>query len=101
MKAKKPRSTEGFTSLDKFLDEEGTREAFQAVAIKEVLAWQITEAMKPQGLSRKRLAERMGTSRSQASRLLAPKDGNVTWGQLQRPAPFRGRTVGIAVWRLL
>ncbi|HLK81954.1 MAG TPA: helix-turn-helix transcriptional regulator [Xanthobacteraceae bacterium] len=64
--------------LDKFLDEEGAREAFQAVAIKEVLAWQITEAMKAQGLSRKRLAERMGTSRSQVSRLLDPKDGNVT-----------------------
>ncbi len=70
MKAKKPRSIEGFTSLDEFLDEEGKREA---VAIKEVLAWQIAEAMKAQGLSRKRLAERMGTSRSQISRLLDPR----------------------------
>ena len=58
MKEKKPRSIEGFTTLDKFLDEEGKREEFQAVAIKEVLAWQIAEAMKAQGLSRKRLAER-------------------------------------------
>jgi antitoxin HicB len=29
------------STLDDFLGEEGTREAFQAVAIKEVLAWQI------------------------------------------------------------
>jgi len=100
MKAKKPhskksRSIEGFTSLDKFLDEEGTREAFQAVAIKEVLAWQITEAMKAQGLSRKRLAERMGTSRSQVSRLLDPKDGNVTLVTLQRAAALLGRKVSL------
>jgi antitoxin HicB len=95
MKAKKPRSTEGFTSLDKFLDEEGTREEFQAVAIKEVLAWQITEAMKAQGLSRKRLAERMGTSRSQVSRLLDPKDGNVTLVTLQRAAALLGRKVSL------
>ena len=37
----------------------------RGVAIKEVLAWQIVEAMKAQKLSRKRLAERMKTSRSQ------------------------------------
>ncbi len=72
-----------------------TREAFQAVAIKEVLAWQITEAMKAQGLSRKRLAERMGTSRSQVSRLLDPKDGNVTLVTLQRAAALLGRKVSL------
>lgn len=95
MKAKKPRSIEGFTSLDEFLDKEGTREEFQAVAIKEVLAWQIAEAMKAQGLSRKRLAERMGTSRSQVSRLLDPKDGNVTLLTLQRAAALLGRKVNL------
>jgi hypothetical protein len=31
---KKPRSTEGLSTLDDFLAEEGTREAFQAVAVK-------------------------------------------------------------------
>ena len=50
---KKPRSTEGFTTLDEFLDEQGTREAFQAVAIKEVLAWQIRKAMETEHLSQK------------------------------------------------
>ena len=81
------------STLDELLDEEGTREAFQAVAIKEVLAWQIAEAMKTQGLSRKRLAERMGTSRSQVGRLLDPKDGNVTINTLQRAAELLGRKV--------
>ncbi len=91
--AKKRRSPKDFTSLDEFLDEEGTREEFQAVAIKEVLAWQIEQAMKKQGLSRKRMAERMGTSRSQIGRLLDPHDGNVTIETLQRAANMLGRKV--------
>ena len=81
------------SSLDAFLDEEGTLEAFQAVAIKEVLSFQIEEAMKSQKLSRRKLAERMGTSRSQISRLLDPRDGNVTLATLQRAAEMLGRKV--------
>jgi len=77
-KRKAPLSTEGFTTLEEFLDAEETREAFQAVAIKEVLTWQIEQAMKEQPLSRKRRAERMGTSRGQISRLLDPTDGKLT-----------------------
>ncbi len=88
-----PRSTEGLTRLDDFLAEEGKLEEFEAVAIKEALAWQIAEAMKEQNLSRKRLAERMNTSRSQISRLLDPKDGNVTIATLQRAARIVGRTL--------
>jgi predicted XRE-type DNA-binding protein len=92
MARKKTRRTvEGLTTLDDFLKEEGKREEFEAVAIKEVLAWQIAEAMKAQNLSRKRLAERMKTSRSQVGRLLDPKDGNVTLATLQRAARIVGR----------
>ena len=81
------------STLDEFLDQEGTREAFQAVAIKEVLAWQIEQAMKKKGISRNRLAKQMGTSRSQISRLLDPSDGNVTLVTLQRAAAMLGRKV--------
>jgi antitoxin HicB len=92
-KTKKPRSAEELSTLDEFLDEEGTRDAFQATAIKEVLAWQMTQAMKEQKLSRRRLAERMGTSRSQIGRLLDPTDGSVTLTTLQRAAEMLGRKV--------
>jgi len=96
MKKKKVRrSTDDLTTLDDFLKEEGKLEEFEAVAIKEVLAWQIAEAMKAQKLSRKRLAERMQTSRSQIRRLLDPKDGNVTIATLQRAAKIVGRTLRI------
>ena len=50
-KKHKFRSIEGFTTLDDFLAIEGTRETFQAVAIKEVLTLQIGEVMNLQGLS--------------------------------------------------
>ena len=93
MTRRKPRSTAKLATLDDFLKGQGKLEEFEAVAIKEVLAWQIGEAMKAQNLSRKRMAERMNTSRSQVSRLLDPKDGNVTLATLQRAARIVGRTL--------
>ena len=93
MATKKPRSTAGFATLDDVLDQDGTREVFQAVAIKEVLAWQIEETMKAQGLTRSALAKKMHTSRSQIARLLDPTDGNVTLATLQRAAELLGRKV--------
>ena len=35
-----PRSVEGFSTLDALLAEEGTLNAFEAVAVREVRAWQ-------------------------------------------------------------
>jgi antitoxin HicB len=93
MTKKQRRSTADLSTLDDFLIEEGSLETYQATAIKEVLAWQIEQAMKEQKLSRKGLAERMGTSRSQISRLLDPSDGNVTLATLQRAAAVVGRKV--------
>lgn len=89
------RNTDELSTLDDFLAGEGKLEAFQAIAIKEVLARQIEEAMKAEKLSRKRMAEKMGTSRSQISRLLDPRDGNVTLATLQRAAEIVGRKVRI------
>src|SRR3989442_13634697 len=93
MKKNTARSTDQLTTLDDFLKKEGKLEEFEAVAIKQVLAWQIAEAMKAQNLSRKRLAERMKTSRSQIGRLLDTKGGNVTIATLQRAARIVGRTL--------
>jgi antitoxin HicB len=51
------RSIDGLTSLDDFLAGEGKLEAFEAIAVKEVLAWQFESAMKAKKISRKRLAD--------------------------------------------
>ena len=92
-KTKRTRSARRLSTLDDFLAKQGKREEFEAVAIKEVLAWQISEAMKANKLSRNGLAQRMNTSRSQVRRLLDPKDGNVTLATLQRAARIVGRSL--------
>ena len=52
MKKKKTRrSADKLTTLDDFLKGEGKFEEFEAVAVKEVLAWQIGEAMKEHNAS--------------------------------------------------
>ena len=83
------------TSIDDFLKEEGVLEEFQAHAVKEVIAWQLGQAMKEQKLSKRRLAVMMHTSRTQVDRVLDPKDGNVTIETLQRAAANVGRKVQI------
>jgi hypothetical protein len=49
----KLRAAGELTTLDDFLRSKGKLEAFEAIAINEVLAWQIGEAMKTQNLPRK------------------------------------------------
>jgi DNA-binding Xre family transcriptional regulator len=81
------------STLDSFLEEEGVLEEFQARAIKEVIAWQLVEAMRERKLSKSKLATMMGTSRTQVNRVLDPNDGNVTIETLQRAAAVVGRKV--------
>jgi len=62
-KKKAVRSTAKLTTLDDFLAEEGKRDEFEDIAVKEVLAWQIEEAIKEKNISRNNLAQRMKTQR--------------------------------------
>ncbi len=82
------------SSLDDFLKQEGTFDEAQALAIKEVVVWQLTDAMERQSLSKARLAVLLKTSRSQVDRLLDPTR-DVTLSTLQRAAALVGRKVQI------
>jgi len=81
------------SSLDSFLEEEGVLAEFQATAIKEVIAWQLGQAMKDRNLSKRKLAELMHTSRTQVDRVLDPTNAGVTLETLQRAAEVLGRRV--------
>ena len=81
------------TALDSFLEEHGVLGEFQARAIKEVIAWQLAEAMRDRKISKSALAVLMKTSRTQINRVLDPNDGNVTIETLQRAAVLVGRRV--------
>lgn len=83
------------SSLDSFLEEEGLLEETRAVAMKEVIAWQIQEAMKARKLSKARMAALMHTSRAQLDRLLDPARCNVTLETLQRAAHVLGRQLKV------
>ena len=80
-------------TLDSFLEEQGVLGEFQAKAIKEVIAWQLAEAMRDRKLTKTALAVLMKTSRTQINRVLDPNDGNVTIETLQRAAALVGRRV--------
>lgn len=82
------------SSLDDYLRGEGTFDEAQALAIKEVVVWQLTDAMERQSVSKARLAIMLKTSRSQVDRLLDPTR-DITLSTLQRAAALVGRKVQI------
>ncbi|MCC7596994.1 XRE family transcriptional regulator [Janthinobacterium sp. FW305-129] len=84
------------SSLDDFLKEEGIFEQTQTRAIKEVIAWQLTQAMQEQSLSKTRMAALLQTSRSQLDRLLDP-GSDVTLSTLERAATLLGRKLSVTL----
>ncbi|MFI5304042.1 MAG: Fis family transcriptional regulator [Nitrospiria bacterium] len=82
------------SSIDDFLKEEGIFEETQAQAVKEVVAWQLAEAMKKKKISKNKMAVLLKTSRTQIDRLLDPKN-DITLSSLQRAAAMVGRRVSI------
>jgi antitoxin HicB len=78
--------------LDDFLKAEGIFEEVQTEAIKEVVAWQLSEAMKERGVSKAGMAKLLRTSRTQVNRLLDPRS-DITISSLQRAAALVGRQV--------
>jgi DNA-binding phage protein len=79
--------------FEDFLREQGTYEDATERAIKHVIAYQLAQAMKKQGISKVAMAERLKTSRSQLDRLLDPENGNVTLETLSRAAEAVGRSI--------
>jgi hypothetical protein len=93
MKRKKRNKQVG-SSLDDFLKDEGIFEETQAKAVKEVVAWQLAEAMKSKKISKARMAMLLRTSRTQVDRLL-DAENDITLSSLQRAAAIVGRRVNI------
>ncbi len=82
------------SSIEDFLKEEGVFDESQAQVVKEVVAWQLAEAMKKRNISKRKLATLLNTSRTQVDRLLDPKN-DITLGSLQRAAAMVGRRLVI------
>jgi transcriptional regulator with XRE-family HTH domain len=69
-------------------------DSFFQVAVREVVAWQLAEAMKEKKISKNKIAALLKTSRTQVDRLLNPKN-DITISSLQRAAAMVGRRVSI------
>jgi antitoxin HicB len=82
------------SGIDNFLKNEGIFEEAQAQAVKEVVAWQLAEAMKRRKISKSKMATLLKTSRTQVDRLLDPRN-DITLSSLQRAAAMVGRRVSI------
>jgi transcriptional regulator GlxA family with amidase domain len=94
MKRRKKGSI-GEETLDEFLAGQGMLAACEDHAIKEIIADQLAEAMKRQGLTKSAMAARMKTSRRQLDRLFDPAVTSVTLDTLRRAASAVGRTLRI------
>jgi antitoxin HicB len=92
-RAEKGKAGETF---DEFLQGQGTYEETTERALKRVLAYQLEEAMKAQRISKKAMAERLETSRSQLDRLLDPANHTgISLAMLSRAAQVVGRTLKV------
>ena len=89
MKRKKTNPRSGST-LEAVLRAEEQYEDCQTDAIKKVLSYKLSEAMKQKNISKAALASTMGTSRSQLDRLLDPENESVTLHTMKKAAEAVG-----------
>jgi hypothetical protein len=97
MKDKSKAINHSGSSFDEFLREEGVLEEAEAVAIKRVVAWQLRREMQRKRITKKAMAGRLRTSRSQLDRLLDPQYAGVTLGTLSRAAMVLGKRLKVQV----
>ncbi|MHB1351068.1 MAG: helix-turn-helix domain-containing protein [Desulfobulbaceae bacterium] len=71
------------SDFDEFLREENIHEEVTAAALKRVIAWQLSKAMKARHMTKTEMASRMHTSRAVVNRLLDEDDTVSLW----RPCP--------------
>ncbi len=84
-------------TLDDFLEEEGLLAEAEAVAIKRVIAFQISQLMDQQDLSKTEMARRMQTSRAAVDRLLDPANDSATLSTLEKAALALGKRLQVAL----
>lgn len=81
--------------FDDFLLEEGILADVEAVAVKRVIAFQISRLMQDEGISKAEMARRMKTSRAALDRLLDPENDSVTLQTLEHAAQALGKRLKI------
>jgi DNA-binding Xre family transcriptional regulator len=85
------------SDFDEFLSEEGILEETEIVAVKRVLAFQITQLMQEQKISKVEMARKMKTSRAALDRLLDPENNSVTLNTMDKAARSLGKHLQLVI----
>jgi antitoxin HicB len=96
MKAKQKNPHVG-GDFEDYLEAKGEKDEATALALKRVLSWEISQAMKKANVSQAELARRMKTSRAVVHRLLNQDDPSVTLATISRAAAALGRAVKLRI----
>ncbi len=83
------------STLDSLPEEDGVLGEVEAIAIKRVIAWQLTKAMKARKITKQAMAARLNTSRSQLDRLLDPKNTSVNLTTIVQAAKAIGKKIRV------
>ncbi len=83
------------SDFDDFLEEEGLLVETEAIALKNVFAWEIKKALKERHLTKVQAAKRMKTSRAAFDRILDPNNTSITLKSLERAAISLGKRIHI------
>ncbi len=85
------------SSLDDFWAEEGMLVEAEAVAWKRVIAYQISQLMREQNMTKAEMARRMQTSRAAVDRLLDLQNESATLITLEKAALVLGKKLQVAL----
>lgn len=83
------------SSFDDWLDAEQINDEVTAIAVKRVIAWQISESMKTQHITKTALASRMNASRATLDRLLNGDETSLNLATLTNVANALGKRLKI------
>ena len=83
------------SSLDDLLEEDRVLDEVDAIALKRVLAWQVSQLMQEKGLSKTEMAQEMNTSRASLDSFLDPENTSVTLKTMVNAAKAVGKRLRI------
>ena len=83
------------SSFDDWLYDENINHEVTAIAVKRIIAWQISESMKAQHITKATLAQRMNVSRVTLDCLLKGDDTSLTLATLSNVADTLGKKLKI------
>lgn len=83
------------SSFEDWLNKEDMTDGVTAIAVKRVIAWQVSESMKAQNINKTALASRMNASRATLDRLLNADDTSLTLATLSNVANALGKKLKV------